>query len=101
MLAEKINHGVRIQKGEETVINKKTLGGFFSYADQEARKLAAKGASCACIEESVVYGWAIHYFEEDSIIGNLYNLDGSLYKEQKQQVSKPSTKTTTNNNDNS
>ena len=79
MLAEKINNGVRIQKGVETVINKKTLGGFFSYANQEARKLAAKGASCACIEESVVYGWAIHYFEEDSIEEKLFREDGSSY----------------------
>lgn len=79
VLAEKINNGVRIQKGADTVINRKTLDGFFDYANQEARKLAAKGANCACIEESVVYGWAIHYFEEESIEEKLYREDGSAY----------------------
>ena len=78
-LAEKINNGVRIQKGAVTVINKKTLNGFFNYANQEARKLAAKGANSACIEDCVVYGWAIHYFEEEGIEEKLFLEDGSPY----------------------
>lgn len=28
----------------------------------------------------VVYGWAVHYFEEESIEGTLYNEDGTEYK---------------------
>ena len=51
------------------------------FANDEARKVAEKDANCACIEDNVVFGWAIHYFEEDSIIGTLYNLDGTEYKE--------------------
>ena len=50
------------------------------YANDEARKLAEKGANCACIEDKIVFGWAIHYFEEDSIEGNLYNEDGTEFK---------------------
>lgn len=79
-LASKINNGVKIVKDNKTLINKKDLNGFMNYANQEARKLAEKGSNCACIEDKVVYGWAIHYFEEDSIEGNLYNEDGTEYK---------------------
>lgn len=53
VLAEKINAG------------NKTLKGFFRYASEEARRAAVNG--CACIEDKVVYGWAVHYFEEDEI----------------------------------
>lgn len=80
ILANKINQGVRIQKDGKTLINKKTLASFMTYAESEARKLLAKGAKCACIDDPIVYGWAIHYFEEDSIEGNLYKEDGTEYK---------------------
>ena len=80
VLAEKINNGVKIVKDSKTLINKKDIDGFMKYANDEARKLAEKGSNCACIEDKVVYGWAIHYFEEDSIEGNLYNEDGTEYK---------------------
>lgn len=79
-LAEKINNGVKIIKDNITLINKKDFDSFMKYANAEARKLAEKGSNCACIEDKVVYGWAIHYFEEDSIEGNLYNEDGTEYK---------------------
>lgn len=79
-LAEKINNGVSVEKDGKSLISKKTLDGFMKYASEEARKLAGKGANCACIDDDTVYGWAIHYYEEDSIQGNLYNLDGSEYK---------------------
>ena len=80
ILAQKINHGVRIQKDGKTLLNKKTLAGFLKYACDEAKKQAEKGAQSACIEDSVVYGWAVHYFEEDSIEGTLCNEDGTAYK---------------------
>ena len=79
-LAEKINNGTPFEKEGKTLINKKTLDSFMKYASDEARKLASKGANCACIEDKVVFGWAIHYFEEDSIEGTLYNEDGTEYK---------------------
>ena len=79
-LTEKINNGTPFEKDEKTFINKKTLDGFMKYASSEARKLASKGANSACVEDKVVYGWAIHYFEEDSIEGTLFNADGTEYK---------------------
>ena len=80
MLAEKINGGVRIQKDGKTLLNKKTLAGFLKFACDEAKKQAEKGAQSACIDDETVYGWAVHYFEEDSIEGTLYNEDGTEYK---------------------
>lgn len=52
-LCNKINNG------------KKTLQGCYSYIAGEARKQAVNG--CACIEDSTVFGWAMHYFQEDTI----------------------------------
>ncbi len=52
-LAMKINQG------------NKTLQSCFSYIRSMAQKKAKNG--CAMIEDAVVYGWAIHYFEEDDI----------------------------------
>ena len=91
VLADKINNGVKIIKDNKTLINKKTLAGFMKYACEEARKLAEKGTNCACVEDKIVYGWAIHYFEEDSIEGNFYNEDGTEYKVEK-TITKPTTK---------
>lgn len=89
VLAEKINSGVRIEKDGKTLVNKKTLDGFMKYASSEARKLASNGANSACVEDKVVYGWAVHYFEEDSIEGTLYNEDGSEYKPAPKVTDKP------------
>ena len=89
VLAKKINDGTPFTKDGKTLINKKTLDGFMKYANGEAKKLAEKGANAACIEDNVVYGWAIHYFEEESIEGTLYNEDGSEYKPVVKAVTKP------------
>lgn len=88
MLAKKINNGVRIEKDGKVLISRKTLDGFMKYAADEAKKLAEKGASSACVRSDVVFGWAIHYFEEDNIEGILYNEDGSEYKPPKREVKK-------------
>ena len=80
ILADKINNGVKITKNNKTLINKKDLNTFMKYACEEARKPAEKGANCACIEDKIVFAWAIHYFEEDTIEGNLYNEDGTEFK---------------------
>ena len=80
VLADKINNGVPVEKDGKKLISKKTLAGFMKYATDEARKQAAKGATSACLHSDIVFGWAIHYFEEDSIPGTLYNEDGTEYK---------------------
>ena len=79
-LAEKINNGTPFEKDGKMLINRKTLDGFMKYATDEARKLASKGTNSACIEGEIVCGWAVHYFQENSIEGVLYNEDGSKYK---------------------
>ncbi|MBQ6922410.1 MAG: hypothetical protein IJQ66_04905 [Clostridia bacterium] len=91
-LADKINNGTPFEKDGKPLRNKKTLSGFMKYACEEARKLAEKGANSACIDSDTVFGWAIHYFEEDSIEGTLYTIDGEEYKpvpKQTKSVSKP------------
>jgi len=80
ILADKINNGVHITVDGKPLTNKKDLDGFMKYAGEEAKKLADKNARSACIEDKTVFGWAIHYFEEDSIIGSLYNSNGTEYK---------------------
>jgi hypothetical protein len=79
-LAEKINQGTPFEKDGKQLINKKSLDGFMTFASSEAQKLAEKNARSACVEDSVVYGWAVHYFEEDTIEGTLFNEDGTEYK---------------------
>lgn len=91
-LADKINNGTPFEKDGKALLNKKTLSDFMKYACDEARKLAEKGANSACIEDSVVYGWAIHFFEEESIVGTLYNADGTEYKPVVKAAAKPITK---------
>ncbi len=79
-LADKINNGTPFEKDGKPLLNKKTLAGFMKYACDEARKLAEKGANSTFIDDQTVYGWAIHYFEEESIEGTLYTIDGAEYK---------------------
>ena len=90
-LAEKINNGTIVEKDGKRLTNKKTLDGFMKYATEEARKLAEKGANSACVVDEVVFGWAIHYFEEDEIIGTLYNAHGTEYKRQSSVAAKATT----------
>ena len=80
MLAEKINNGVQVVKDNKTLINKKDLLGFWQYATNEARNTAKQGATGTFVDDNTVYGWLIHYFEEDEIEGTLYNEDGTEYK---------------------
>lgn len=91
ILAGKINNGVLIKKDGKILLNRKTLDGFMSFATEEARKQAEKGARYAMVEDDVVFGWAVHYFEEDSIEGTLFNEDGSEYKTQPKPAAKAPT----------
>lgn len=80
VLAKKINNGVFITKDGKQLLNKKDLAGFWQFASKEAQKLAKQGARVKAVKDDKVFGWAIHYFEEDSIEGRLYNPDGTEYK---------------------
>ena len=83
ILADKINKGVKIEKDGKQLISKKDLDGFLDYACKTAQEQAEKGKRSAMVEDEVVFGWAMHYFEEDSIEGKLYNLDGTPYEPHK------------------
>ena len=91
ILAGKINNGVLIKKDGKILLNRKTLDGFMFFATEEARKQAEKGARYAMVDDAVVFGWAVHYFEEDSIEGTLFNEDGTEYKTQPKPAAKAPT----------
>ena len=80
ILTDKINNGVKLVKNYLTVINKKDLNGFMKYASSEAKKCMTDNKGFVCVDDKTVFGWAMHYFEEDSIEGTLYNEDGTEYK---------------------
>lgn len=94
ILADKINNGVPVEKDGKPLISRKTLADFMNFATEEAKKQAEKGATSACVHSDVVFGWAIHYFEEDSILGTLYNEDGTEYKNSKPAPKAVAKKTT-------
>ncbi len=75
ILADKINNGVQIEKDGKTLLNKKDLDGFWNYASKKARELKHDYE-----DNDTVFGWAIHYFEENELIGSLFNLDGTKYE---------------------
>ncbi len=82
VLAEKINNGVVIEKDGKRLLNKKDLSTFMTYATDQARKIYSeqqKGSQAVCVLGDDIMSWAIHYFEEDSIEGKLYNEDGTEY----------------------
>lgn len=47
---------------------KKTMKDCWSYITSQARKMAVN--NCACIEDKEVFGWAVHFFEEDGHPGD-------------------------------
>ena len=85
-LARKINEGVVIEKDGKTLRSKKTLRGFIRYATEEAKKTAEKGATGAFVDDNTVFGWAVHYFEEDALEGELFNEDGTPYEKPRPKV---------------
>ena len=53
---------------EKIKASRKTLGQCMSFIINQARKKAMNG--CAMVEDKEVFGWAMHFFEEDSIKAN-------------------------------
>ena len=51
--------------GEKMRNPKKTITDMFKYIENQARKQAVKG--CAMVEDQVVFGWAVHYFDEENV----------------------------------
>lgn len=50
---------------ERYKLESKNLNSCCDYIRSEAKKHAKAG--CAAIEDAVVYGWAVHYYMEDSV----------------------------------
>lgn len=46
----------------------KSIDGMWSYIVSLAKKKAIK--SCAACEDEEVYGWAVHYYDEEDVGGN-------------------------------
>lgn len=63
---------------------KKSLSEMFDYIVSEANK--HRDGNCACIDDETVYGWAIHYYDEENVkfkkIGNV-KVDNDNKKEEK------------------
>ena len=87
-LAEKINNGIPANKHGTQLVMKKDLTSFMKYATEEARKAAPTGATSACVEDKTVFSWLMHYFEEDSIEGRYFHLDGTPYTPPKKETKK-------------
>lgn len=51
--------------GEKMRNPKKTITDMFKYIENQARKQAVKG--CAMVEDQVVFGWAVHYYDEENV----------------------------------
>ena len=87
VLAEKINNGVKITKDGKELLSKKTLDTFMEYLIDEIDKMKIakkyKRANVAGMEGTDILKHALHYFEEDSIEGKLFNADGTEYKQSK------------------
>lgn len=83
VLAEKINNGVKITKDGKELLSRKTLDTFMEYLIDEIDKMKIakkyKRANVAGMEGADILKHAIHYFEEDSIEGKLFNADGTEY----------------------
>ena len=46
---------------------KKTLAGAMVYCKKRAQETVEKGAGYAMVDDATVFGWVIHFFEEDEI----------------------------------
>ena len=50
---------------ERYKLESKNLDSCVAYIKSQAKKQAKSG--CAAIEDAVVYGWAVHYYQEDNV----------------------------------
>lgn len=74
-LAERINNG------------NKTMADCWSFVTKMARQKAVN--NCACIEDKEVFGWAIHFFEEDGITVKAAEAVKPPVKVEKKEEKKP------------
>lgn len=66
----------------------KSIKGCCDYIMQQARKAAKKG-NFAMVEDDVVYGWAVHYFDEDNLQEDKQPVPTTKVIVAKEKVEKP------------
>jgi site-specific recombinase XerD len=73
---------------ERYKLESKNLNSCCDYIRTQAKKHAEEG--CAAIEDAVVYGWAVHYYMEDSVkIDTTAKAKVTTSKDDKPKESKP------------
>ena len=73
---------------ERYKLESKNLNSCCDYIRTQAKKHAKAG--CAAIEDAVVYGWAVHYYMEDSVkIDTTAKAKVTTSKDDKPKESKP------------
>lgn len=61
-----VSHCEKVPSFKDKILNdKKSLSECWEYIKSKARKEAKNG--CAMIKDDVVFGWAIHYFDEEEL----------------------------------
>ena len=85
-VAHKIINGVRIEKDGKTLINKKSIALFLNYLCEKMynaaknNKAKTQNVKAVAKEGTAILDEAIKYFNDDKIIGELYDESGNLYK---------------------
>lgn len=85
-VAHKIMNGVHIEKDGKQLINKKSIATFLTYLCEKMYKDAKNGkkttqnVKAVAKEGTAILNEAIKYFNDDKIIGELYDENGNLYK---------------------
>ncbi len=91
-LIDKIKTGYEIEQDGKKLICKKTLQDVFDHCYKNAEKLKVK--NCAVVKDEEVFGWVMHFLEEDIFRGtDLYNLDGTKYVAPKPEPKETTKKT--------
>ena len=72
---------------ERYKLESKNLDDCVKYITEQARKQAKHG--CAAVEDSIVFGWAVHYYQEDDIKVKDVKAKVVVPKVEKPKVEKP------------
>ncbi len=83
-VANKILNGVPAEKDGKKLINKKSIKSFLQYICEkmynEAKMKNVSGYQAVAKEGTAILEQAIEYFDNDKIVGDLYDESGTLYK---------------------
>lgn len=70
----------------------KSLAECYVYVRNQAKKQAING--CACVDDETVFGWAVHYYDEDDIKESKHDIQKEKEKKEEYgKLSKTSTDT--------